>query len=195
MSTISYCQDKDTIFTKLAKYPVTIESFDNDFIYFSMKNKNGNIMKSSHDLNDIIYINIYNINESRSNFIIKEFSKDSILFTSGTKLGIHIFKNQDFNNNFINFYYDNLNSSNIEFKYILYSLEKYRKQNNTGKWLRFSAVGMAILGGLALSPPLAITSGIVSIVGFIIDWNSLKYLKNKDIPQKINNKYILKAQK
>lgn len=187
VSILSFGQDN--VMTKKDIYHnINIEYFNNDTIIFSKHEK-----IITMNLKDVLKITIDEINTSNSNFIIKEISKDSIFFVGGTKLSSNIFhESQSFNDKFVDFYFKNPSSSN-EFKYILYSLEKYRYQNNAGKWTMFiGGWGIVGIGALTLSPPIMVVGGIVSIVGFIIEWNSLKHLRINNIPQKIDNKYIIR---
>jgi len=174
-----YLNDKDCIEVKIKK-------IKNDTVFSKIS---GEKTKYNKSLNDIEGVFIYNTEK----FVISNMYNDTIKFTNESVIPRNKIIKARFNNNFQNYYINNGNSNNIEFEYILYSLEKYRKQSNTGKIIKLSGAGLIVIGGLTIninelgninnsSKILMGLGSLTSLTGFFVEWNSLKWLKNVTIP-------------
>lgn len=164
---------------------VKIMAIKNDTVIYKTNSGKINI----NELNDVYGIELNYINSGENtDFNVYKITKDSLFFTNGAQLHKDFILNKSFNNNFIDYYYDNINKANkIELGYLMNSLENYRSQNNTGRWLMFLGYNIGFIGGMSLNIPVAVIGGIVGTVGYVVNWNSLKHIKNNGAIKPIGN--------
>ena len=124
---------------------------------------------------------------------ITRMDKDSLFFTrDGLRqhMAYGKFKGMHSSDKFKTYLYNTpqaFDSKNIGLDFTNYCLNKYRIQSNTGRGLML--VGTLVTLGsplLAISNPdnaeaseyAALAGGVIGLIGFVIEWNSLHWLKN-----------------
>jgi len=72
---------------------------------------------------------------------------------------------------------------------IILSNDNHHKQYNTGRWVSFAGQLTTAIGGVTLAPELIIIGSVVSIIGFIVEWDSHKWF-SRDRNLNIRNDVI-----
>ena len=127
---------------------------------------------------------------------ITRINQDSVYFLySGSSLGYPLtrVKNVSTLNKFKKYLITNpesIGKDDAYLNYTNYCLNKYRRQQNAGRVIMLGGSVLAIAGSFGTTidsddnvsvSPLVYIGGATALIGYFVDWNSLRWLKNLQV--------------